>query len=86
MFNENEYFKEVSKNYLKEINPNFSIDVSNRKCIANTNINMDTNPLILIHQKYSNIERLKANGVEILKEKDSVKLDDKNNNNKYYRL
>ena len=78
-------FKELSKNYLKEINPNFSIDVSNRKYIANTNINMDTNPLILIHQKYSNIERLKANGVEILKEKDSIKLDD-NNNNKYYRL
>ena len=79
-------FKEVSKNYLKEINPNFSIDVSNRKCIANTNINMDTNPLILIHQKYSNIERLKANGVEILKEKDSIKLDDNNKNKKYYRL
>ena len=74
-------FKDISNNYLKEINPNCSIDVSNQKFVTHTNINNDVNPLILIHQKYSNIERLRANGVEILNEKDNTNTGDYKNKN-----
>ena len=73
--------KNLSNNDLKEINSLFrnnSKDISNPKNRQIPKIKLWVNPLLLIHQKYSNIEKLRANGVEILKEKDS-KVDNKKN-------
>jgi len=82
-------FKDLSNNYLHEVNPfiiqndtNISKDVMSKETPnirANTNIKLNRNPLTLIHQKYSSIERLKACGVEILKEKDSQNINDNKN-------
>ena len=74
-------FKDLSNNYLNEVKPflikndvNCSKDAITKETPnlrANTNIKLKRNPLTLIHQKYSTLERLKASGVEILKEKES---------------
>ena len=79
-------FNELSNNYLKEINPIFSKKETNasKNFKSNTNASNNKNPLILIHQKYSQIERLKASGVEILQEKESKK--DNLNRNKSFIL
>ena len=79
--------KEFSNNNLKENNSLFrnnSKDIPNPKK-KNTNIKIWVNPLLLIHQKYSNIEKLRANGVEILQEKDS-KADDNKKSTQYFGL
>ena len=73
-------FKEMSNKYLKEISPIFSqkdLNISNQNYKANTNVKTNKNFLTIIHEKYSNLERLKSRGIEILKEKES-KPDDKN--------
>ena len=78
-------FKDLSSNYLNEIQN----DNNNSKDILckdapnirfNTNIKIKRNALTLIHQKYSNIEKLKSRGVEILSENDSE--NKKENDNK----
>ena len=77
-------FNELSNNYLQEVNPIYSkneTNFSNKNFKSNTNLGMNNNPLMLIHQKYSQIERLKASGVEILNEKENNK-DEKNEENK----
>ena len=69
-------FKELTINYLNETEP-FLIhnDINNSKenhnVKTNTNVKSDRNALTLIHQKYSTLERLKANGVEIFTESKS---------------
>lgn len=60
-----------------------NISKENQNIRANTNIK-SRNLLSIIHQKYSSIERLKACGVEILKEKSSENLN--KNNNKDFNL
>ena len=72
--------KDLSINFIKENNSLFrnnTKDISNPKK-SNLNIKVWVNPLLLIHQKYSNIEKLRANGIEILEEKDSKTSDNKN--------
>ena len=59
---------------MHEVNPfiiqndtNFTKDVMSKetsKLRANTNIKLNRNPLTIIHQNYSSIERLKVCGVE----------------------
>ena len=72
--------KEIPNNYLKIINP--FLDKNDEK--SNTNINKkNKNLLTLIHQKYSNIERMRASGVEILKEKESKDVDNKRHNKSF---
>ena len=82
-------FKELTINYLNETEP-FLIhnDINNSKenhnVKTNTNVKSDRNALTLIHQKYSTLERLKANGVEIFTESKSENKKKTNNNNKKY--
>jgi CheY-like chemotaxis protein len=78
-------FKDLSNNYLNEIqNDNnnsrdiFNKDIPNIK--FNTNVKIKRNALSVIHQKYSNLEKLKLRGVEILKENESE--NKKENDNK----
>ena len=80
-------FKDLSSSYLKEISPIFSqndINISNHNYKATRNIKVYKNRLELIQQKYSRLEKLKANGVEILKERFSK--DDNYNRKKTYNL
>ena len=85
-------FKDFSTNYLNEANKsitqndnNISKDIiyKDNQIIKDNNIKI-LNPLILIHQKYSNLEKLKRNGVEILTEKENEKKIIENNNNLFY--
>ena len=69
-------FKDFSTNYLNEVNPSLIQNDNNAsKDIIYKNMHKK-NPLSLIHQKYSNLERLKRRGVEILTEEEN-----KNENN-----
>ena len=76
-------FKDVSTNCLKELGPFLTQDINN---ISKDNPNMKKNSqkgnlLTLIHQKYSNIEKLKSRGVEILTENENeIEKNDKDNN------
>ena len=85
-------FKDFSTNYLNEANKSITqIDNNTSKdiiykdnhIIKDNNIKI-LNPLILIHQKYSNLEKLKRNGVEILTETENEKNIIENNNNLFY--
>ena len=79
-------FNELSNNYLQEVNPIYSkneTNFSNKNFKSNTNLGMNNNPLMLIHQKYSQIERLKASGVEILNEKENKEEYIKNHNKSF---
>jgi CheY-like chemotaxis protein len=71
-------FKDLSTNYLNEVNPSFMPNDNN---ISKDNIHKENiNKLSLIHQKYSNLEKLKRNGVEILIETENHNIKDNNNN------
>ena len=80
-------FKDLSTNYLNEINKSIT---QNDNTISKDIIYKDNqyekdkikniNPLILIHQKYSNLEKLKKNGIEILVEDENEKNKIENNN------
>ena len=76
-------FKDVSTNCLKELSPFLTQDINNiSKDNQNvTKNNQKGNILTLIHQKYSNIEKLKSRGVEILIENENeIEKNDKDNN------
>ena len=74
-------FKDLSTNYLNEVNPSF---MQNDNNISKENIYKENiNKLSLIHQKYSNLERLKKNGVEILIETENHNSNKNNNDNIY---
>ena len=79
-------FKDLSTNYLNEINPSFfqNDNTNSKDMISKDNIKpkSNKNSLALIHQRYSNIERLKTNGVEILFETENQN----ENNNKFFFL
>jgi hypothetical protein len=71
-------FKDLSTNYLNEVNPSFMPNDNN---ISKDNIHKENiNKLSLIHKKYSNLEKLKRNGVEILIETENHNIKDNNNN------
>ena len=76
-------FKDVSTNCLKELGPFLTQEINNtskenQNAIKN---NQKRNLLTLIHQKYSNIEKLKSRGVEILTENENeIEKNNKENN------
>jgi CheY-like chemotaxis protein len=75
-------FKDVSTNCLKELSPFLTQDIkyiSKDNQIVTKN-NLKGNLLTLIHQKYSNIEKLKNRGVEILTENEN-EIEKKNKDN-----
>ena len=81
--------KKISSKYLNEIDlvrskfdNNVSKDTKDNQNIKDYD-NTYPNTLILIHKKYSYIERLRSSGVEILIENNSENLN-KNNNNSLY--
>ena len=72
-------FKDLSTNYLNEINPSI---IQNENNISKDIISKEKkNRLSLIHQKYSNLEKLKKRGVEILTEEENK---NENNNTLFY--
>ena len=78
-------FKDVSTICLKELSPFLTQDINN---ISKDNQNVTKNNrkgnlLTLIHQKYSNIEKLKSRGVEILAENENgIEKNNKDNNSR----
>ena len=75
-------FKDVSTNCLKELSPFLAHDINYipRDNQIVTKNNLKGNLLTLIHQKYSNIEKLKNRGVEILTENEN-EIEKKNKDN-----
>ena len=75
-------FKDLSNNYLNDINHSIiqNDNFTSKDIYKDNNINV----LTLIHEKYTNIGRLKRGGVEILKETDNII--EKDNNNKLFEI
>ena len=77
--------KELSVNCLKELKQNQienNLKLKDNQINNNNNNTSPQNLLTLIHQKYSNIEKLRSRGVEILTENESEKDNENDNENK----